>query len=98
HRDPENAWSDADQQIKPSDLGNLLTDLVLRQEQNIDKNLSTDLSSLRDNIDKIDRELLILLGNRMKIAEEIGIYKKENNITILQLNRWREIQQTQHSF
>ena len=97
HRDPDKAWSDAEQQITPTELDVILANLVLRQEQNINKNLSSDLSTLRENIDKIDRDILTLLGNRMKIADEIGIYKKTNNITILQLNRWREIQQAQQS-
>ncbi len=98
HRDPDKAWSDAEQQITPTELDVILANLVLRQEQNINKNLSSDLSTLRENIDKIDRDILTLLGNRMKIADEIGIYKKTNNITILQLNRWREIQQAQQSY
>lgn len=92
HIDPLNAWSDAQQQITPIRLEELINSLVLRKENEANSTVINDLSSLRDIINKIDLDILNLLAQRMNIAEEIGIYKKENNITILQPKRWKEIQ------
>jgi chorismate mutase len=88
HIDPDNAWSDAKQQITPEVLSVMLDDLVWRVK-NIDN--ATELSLLRERIDQVDDELLSLLNRRMKIADEVGIYKKQNNVTILQTARWNEI-------
>ncbi len=57
----------------------------------INRDFNVALEKLRNQINGIDDEILLLLGNRMKIAEKIGLAKKENNITILQTNRWNEI-------
>jgi chorismate mutase len=89
HIDPDNAWSDAKQQITPEVLGKMLEDLVWRVKHDVDN--ETVLTLLRERIDQVDDELLSLLNRRMKIADEVGVYKKENNITILQTARWNEI-------
>jgi chorismate mutase len=89
HIDPDNAWSDAKQQITPKVLCNMLSDLVWRVKNESDN--ETGLSLLRERIDQVDDELLSLLNRRMKIADEVGHYKKENNLTILQTARWNEI-------
>ncbi len=89
HIDPDNAWSDAKQQITPAVLSIMLSDLVWRVKNEI--NNTSELSLLRERIDQVDDELLSLLNRRMKIADEVGIYKKENNLTILQTARWNEI-------
>ncbi len=89
HIDPDNAWSDAKQQITPQVLSIMLDDLVWRVKNETDN--STGLSLLRERIDQVDDELLSLLNRRMKIADEVGMYKKENNLTILQTARWNEI-------
>jgi chorismate mutase len=89
HIDPDNAWSDAKQQITPKVLSNMLSDLVWRVKNESDN--ETGLSLLRERIDQVDDELLSLLNRRMKIADEVGHYKKENNLTILQTARWNEI-------
>jgi chorismate mutase len=89
HIDPDNAWSDAKQQITPQVLSIMLADLVWRVKNEI--NNTTALTLLRERIDQVDDELLSLLNRRMKIADEVGIYKKENNLTILQTARWNEI-------
>ena len=91
HITPDQAWSDASQQITPEVYGALISDLVIRQE---DPELITDhanLYELRKQINFIDDELINILASRMKIAREIGKFKKENNITILQNKRWNEI-------
>ncbi len=89
HIDPDNAWSDAKQQITPQVLAIMLDDLVWRVKNDIDN--ATELTLLRERIDQVDDELLSLLNRRMKIADEVGMYKKQNNITILQTARWNEI-------
>ncbi len=91
HVDPDNAWSDAKQQITPEKFGELLSNITWRHERTDQKEFNTALEKLRNQINGIDDEIMLLLGNRMKIAEKIGQYKKENNITILQTNRWNEI-------
>jgi chorismate mutase len=91
HIDPDNAWSDAKQQITPERLAEMLDELKWRSENTDAKEFITALATLREQINHIDDELLQLIGQRMKIADKIGQYKKENNITILQTNRWNDI-------
>jgi len=91
HIDPDNAWSDAKQQVTPERLAEMLNELIWRTETSDEKEFVTALSKLREQINHIDDELLVLIGQRMKIADKIGEYKRENNITILQTNRWNEI-------
>ena len=91
HIDPDNAWSDAKQQITPERLAEMLNELIWRSEHTDAKEFITALAKLREQINHIDDELLTLIGQRMKIADKIGEYKKNNNITILQTNRWNDI-------
>lgn len=91
HIDPDNAWSDAKQQITPEELGDLISSIVWRKEQVDSQELQTVLETLRQQINHIDDEMLQLLAQRMRIADRIGEYKKNNNVTILQTNRWNEI-------
>lgn len=91
HVDPDNAWSDAKQQITPEKFGEMLDNITWRHERTDHKDFNTALEKLRNQINGIDDEILLLLGRRMNIAENIGQYKKDNNITILQTNRWNEI-------
>ncbi len=90
HFDPENALTDANQQITPEELEKLISSLVVRQTKG-DTEFETRLELLRREIDKMDAELLDILSKRMKIVDEIGQYKLENNITILQIRRWSDI-------
>ncbi len=91
HIDPDNAWSDAKQQVTPERLLEMLNDLVWRHETTTEQEFITALSTLREQINQVDDELLALLGQRMKLSDKIGEYKKDNNITILQTNRWNDI-------
>ncbi|HEX9512354.1 MAG TPA: chorismate mutase [Puia sp.] len=91
HMDPDKAWSDAKQQITPERLGELLDSVKWRHETTTEKEFITALEKLREQINHIDDELMQLLGQRMKIADKIGEYKRDNNITILQTNRWNSI-------
>jgi chorismate mutase len=91
HIDPDKAWSDAKQQVTPERLAEMLDELVWRSENTDAQEFITALATLREQINHIDDELLTLIGQRMKIADKIGEYKKNNNITILQTNRWNDI-------
>lgn len=90
HFDPESAVTDAAQQITPKELNKLLSSLIIREKTG-DIEFQHKLEELRTEIDKIDGELLQILARRMQIIDEIGQYKKENKITILQMKRWAGI-------
>lgn len=91
HIDPDNAWSDAKQQVTPERLAEMLDSIVWRREDVNSEEYHAALEKLRQQINQLDDELMQILSQRMKIAEQIGKYKKDNNITILQTNRWNEI-------
>jgi len=91
HIDPDKAWSDAKQQVTPERLAEMLDSIKWRKEDVANEEYHAALEKLRQQINHLDDELMQLLSHRMKIAEKIGEYKKSNNITILQTNRWNEI-------
>lgn len=91
HIDPDNAWSDAKQQVTPEKLAEMLNSIAWRKEDVDSAAVHAALEKLRQQINHLDDELLQILSQRMKIAEQIGTYKKNNNVTILQTNRWNEI-------
>jgi chorismate mutase len=89
HCNPEKAWSDASQQITPDVLDLIMNTLVIRDTTQSTENLT----SLRRQIDELDEGLLELLAKRMRVSREIGTYKKEHNMPILQAQRYDEILQ-----
>jgi chorismate mutase len=91
HIDPDKAWSDAKQQVTPERLKEILDAIIWRKEDINSEEYHAALEKLRQQINHLDDELMQLLGQRMKIAEMIGQYKRDNNITILQTTRWNEI-------
>lgn len=91
HVDPDNAWSDAKQQITPEVLKQMLDSIRWRKENVQNEDFLSALEKLRQQINQLDDELLQVLSTRMKVAQKIGEYKKNNDITILQTNRWNEI-------
>lgn len=91
HIDPDNAWSDAKQQVTPERLGEMIGSIIWRKEDISSEELHAAMEKMRQQINQLDDELLQLLGQRMKVADKIGQYKKDNNITILQTNRWNAI-------
>jgi len=91
HIDPTVAWTDAAQQVTPAALAEIIDHLALRKPEISSAEVKDALSELRSKIDKIDDLLIQKAAERMQISEKIGQYKKENNITILQVNRWDEI-------
>ena len=93
HNDPDNAWSDAAQQVTPDALKQIFKDLKVRKVSGDTDEFTNKMTKLRANIDVLDANLLELLGKRMKVAAEIGQVKKEANVAVLQSNRWNEIQE-----
>lgn len=97
HIDPDNAWSDAKQQVTPERLSEMLSNIIWRKEDVSSENFHVALDKLREQINQLDDELMLLLGQRMKVADKIGQYKKDNNVTILQTNRWNQILERAYS-
>jgi chorismate mutase len=92
HPRPDEAWSDAAQQITPEVYGaELYNKLKFRLATTDNPEFHNNIDHLRHEIDEIDDELMNLYARRMKLAEGIGKFKKDNNIAILQTNRWNEI-------
>ena len=87
HCDPDKAWSDARQQVTPGALSYILSQLVIR-----DEHVTTEsIRQLRKQIDEVDNQLMELLAKRMSVCREIGQYKKEHNMTVVQTSRYNEI-------
>ena len=87
HCEPDKAWSDAKQQVTPDVLDYILSLLVIR-----DDTVTTEgISQLRKQIDELDNQVMDVLAKRMRVCREIGQYKKEHNMTVLQAQRYNEI-------
>ena len=87
HCDPDKAWSDAKQQVTPDVLDYILSLLIIR-----DEHVTTEgIQQLRKQIDELDNQLMDLLAKRMQVCRQIGEYKKEHNMTVLQASRYNEI-------
>jgi chorismate mutase len=89
HINPDEALTDAKQQITPEALKDLLSNLNFRTKQT--GSVEHDLAGLRGEIDDIDGELLQLLARRMEVSAQIGEYKKSHNVTVVQMDRWKKI-------
>ncbi len=87
HCDPDKAWSDAKQQVTPEVLDYILSLLIIRDEHTT----TEGLASLRKQIDELDNQIMDVLAKRMRVCREIGHYKKEHNMTVLQASRYNEI-------
>ena len=86
HWDPDNAWSDAAQQVTPTVLVQIMKDLKIRKETNQEEAYNISLNTLRAQIDIADQTILDTLGKRMKVAEEIGSLKKSKNVAVYKTN------------
>ena len=91
HPTPDEAWSDAKQQITPFVYGEMVKHLLVRRETSSNPDFLEHIEQLRHKIDEIDLELFNLMARRMRVSEDIGRYKNRNNISILQTARWTEI-------
>lgn len=98
HLSPDDAWSDAAQQITPQTLMDLLKNIKIRTQSTDDLAVNDELKHLRTIIDSIDEELLGVIAKRMKAIEKIGNYKKQHNVAIFQPDRLAEIIKTRSDF
>jgi chorismate mutase len=94
HCDPACAMSDAEQQVTPADLAKLLDKLVIKYENANNPHFEDKLDVLRNRIDAIDAELLEILASRVAVVKQIGKYKRENNVTALQMTRWTQLMES----
>lgn len=91
HFDPDNAWSDASQQITPAQLDQITKDLKIRQKYSYREDFQSNLNRYRKELDLIDHHIIEILTNRMQVSEKIGRLKHQENVAILQSARWSEI-------
>lgn len=91
HPNPRHALSDQKQQITPAEVGELIKKLIVRADKIDNASFTSSLAELRHKIDMLDDEILDVIQKRMNIVKEIGKNKKENNIQILQSDRWLEV-------
>ncbi len=98
HIDPSVAWTDAKQQLTPGALSELMDHLTQRKPETSDKSFTDKLAELRTQIDKLDDQIIQKMAERMSIVEKIGQYKRDNGVTILQVNRWDEIMKKRGAF
>lgn len=98
HPNPDQAWSDAAQQITPQTLQQLLSQLQIRDRNIEGVGFSNELESLRNMVDSLDEELLEIIAKRMDLIAKIGSYKKQHNITVFQPERWLEIKKSRANF
>jgi chorismate mutase len=95
HINPKVALSDAAQQVTPAQLKKIMAALVIRNQTSDNNTFTNKLELLREQIDTLDKEVVSLLARRMALSKKIGKYKKDNNVTILQIRRWKKILQSQ---
>ncbi|TZF83812.1 3-deoxy-7-phosphoheptulonate synthase [Pedobacter sp. BS3] len=98
HIDPSIAWTDAKQQVTPSALADIIDHLTLRHSEAQNAEFSDKLAELRKEIDRLDDQIIQKIAERMNVAEKIGEYKRDNDVTVLQVNRWDEILQKRITF
>lgn len=91
HIDPTVAWTDAKQQVTPAALSAMISNFTLRKAESNNPVFDNKLSELRESIDKIDDQIIQKVAERMKVVEKIGEFKRDNDVTILQVSRWDEI-------
>lgn len=98
HIDPSVAWTDAKQQVTPAALEEMVSRFSLRKPESKNEEFADKLADLRKQIDKIDDLVIQKLAERMSITQKIGEFKRDNKVTILQVNRWDEIMQKRTAF
>jgi len=91
HPRPDNAWSDPAQQVTPERLGEIIAELTVRKGSSDNDTYLTSIEALRDRIDQVDNDIVAMLAERMGIVELIGEQKRLNNVTTLQVDRWRAL-------
>ncbi|WP_020531325.1 chorismate mutase [Flexithrix dorotheae] len=94
HCDPDNALSDAKQQVTPQRLAEILNAINIRKETSDNEEFNSILDTMRRQIDNVDREILENMAARKTLVNKLGEYKKENNVTVFQPDRWLEVFKT----
>ncbi|MFD1144885.1 chorismate mutase [Larkinella insperata] len=94
HIDPDNAWSDAAQQLTPAAFGEMLEHLHIRKADSQNLEFQNALEQIRNKIDNVDRQLVETLAARMALVEKLAEYKRDNNVTVFQPERWKEVHET----
>ena len=96
HHSPSDAWSDAGQQLTPDQLRRTLDGMAFRFNDSDDQELIGQLQDLRSKVDHLDRDLLELMSQRLKLSHRLGALKKEYDLPILQPKRWEQILETRN--
>ncbi|PRY88084.1 bifunctional 3-deoxy-7-phosphoheptulonate synthase/chorismate mutase type II [Mongoliibacter ruber] len=91
HVNPDQAWSDAAQQVTPEVLGKMIAGLHIRKVAIENPVFQSQLDQIREQIDQVDRELLEVISRRVRLVEKAGEYKKLNNVAIFQIERWKKV-------
>lgn len=91
HIDPDNAWSDAKQQVTPEVLSKMKSDLKVKSSKEDDNSYKHLLNEIRESIDEVDKEIVDVIAKRIGLVEKIGEFKKETDLTTFQVDRWNEI-------
>jgi chorismate mutase len=94
HIDPDNAWSDAAQQLTPPAFGDMLEQLNIRKVSSENVEFQSVVEQTRSQIDNVDRQMVEMLAARMTLVERLAEYKRDNNVTLFQPDRWKEILKT----
>ena len=91
HIDPDNAWSDAKQQVTPEVLSKMKSDLKVKSSNEDNKSYKYLLNEIRESIDEVDKEIVDIIAKRQDLVEKIGEFKKEQDLNTFQVNRWNEV-------
>ncbi len=91
HHNPDEAWSDAKQQVTPQQLKEIIRKLTIRKHDEKNTIYQSKLNHYREEIDELDNQFLEILSDRMKVVQKIGKLKAENNVAVLQNSRWQSI-------
>lgn len=94
HHDPDNAWSDAKQQITPDTLKIIYENLNFRETVNEHPEAISELDKFRQKVDLVDTQMLELLSDRFQVIKQIGDYKKEQNLAVFQPGRWQDVMES----
>lgn len=91
HNNPALALSDKQQQLKPEELILLLNKLTFKLQTSVNNDFQNEIKKHREEIDKLDKQLINILEDRFMLVDKIGELKNQNNVSILQLDRWKEV-------
>ncbi len=94
HHDPDNAWSDAKQQITPDTLKIIYESLIFREFVSDHPEVVSELDKFRHKVDLLDTQIIELLAERFNVIDQIGEYKKERNLAVYQPDRWQDVMQS----